>query len=242
METLNFSHLGHSYLKYANPLSESKIDQAIEQCRKENLKTALDIGAGNFYILKKIVENCCESGVGIELPNSLNQESLNLSSKVNMISEDANTYIAQVNDDSFDLGVCIGSSHALGGYEKTLKAFKRVIRPGGILLIGDGYWAKKPEADYLNFLESKESDLLSHSENLKLANSLNLTPLWARTATKEEWDNYEWKYSKAIEDFFFKNPNHPQKNEFLSKISNWREGVWDWGRDTLGFGIYMFRN
>jgi cyclopropane fatty-acyl-phospholipid synthase-like methyltransferase len=53
-----------------------------------------------------------------------------------------------LNEDAFDLAVCIGSTHAFGtgdaAYPNTIQRLKELVRPGGQLLIGEGFWKQPP--------------------------------------------------------------------------------------------------
>lgn len=241
MNTLNFSQLGHTYLSYANPFSEAAIDSAIAICKRHKPSKALDIGAGNCYLLKKFVKEIGCSGTAVELPGIFNVEDLKLPSEISFVAKNASEFVSIQENNCFDLAICIGASHALGGYEKTLSSLSRVLRTGGLLVMGEGYWLKKPDKEYLEILGAQEDELRSHCENLLIAEKMSLLPVWSRTASTEEWDHYEWNYSTGIEDFFLKHPFHPQRQEFLDRISKWRHGYWKWGRGTLGFGFYVLR-
>ena len=37
------------------------------------------------------------------------------------------------------------------------------------------------------------------------------------------------------------NPHDPDAQAMLERIRPWREAYLRWGRDTLGFGLYLFR-
>ena len=53
---------------------------------------------------------------------------------------------------SFDLAVCVASSHALGGFPAALGALRELTSTGGLVLLGEGYWRREPSAEYLEAL------------------------------------------------------------------------------------------
>jgi hypothetical protein len=67
-----------------------------------------------------------------------------------------------------------------------------------------------------------------------------LIPMHATTATSDEWDEYEWKYCRSIERYAREQPNDPDVPEMLEQIRRWRDAYLRWGRDTLGFAVYLF--
>lgn len=68
----------------------------------------------------------------------------------------------------FSLGICVGSTHALGGFVPTLKALQKCVKKGGHILIGEGYWKQRPSEDYLDALGgAEESELQSHYDHVR---------------------------------------------------------------------------
>ena len=63
--------------------------------------------------------------------------------------------------------------------------------------------------------------------------------MWAGVASDDDWDEYEWRYSRSVETFVAENPDDPDAEEMLRKIRTWRDVYLRWGRDTLGFGLYL---
>ena len=45
---------------------------------------------------------------------------------------------------SFDAVVNVAASHAHGGYPAALAALAALVRPGGVVLLGEGFWACGP--------------------------------------------------------------------------------------------------
>ena len=81
-----------------------------------------------------------------------------------------------------------------------------------------------------------------HTQNIFTAEDYGLIPLWSTVANEDDFDAYEWLYSKSIEDYCYMTPEDPDCPAMLGKIRSWREMYLKWGRDTLGFGLYLFRN
>ncbi len=64
--------------------------------------------------------------------------------------------------------------------------------------------------------------------------------LHASVASADDWDEYEWKYSASIERYAQERPDDPDVPAMLARIRRWGDGYLRWGRDTLGFGVYLF--
>ena len=154
---------------------------------------------------------------------------------------DAQKFIQGIAMNSVDLVVCTGSSHALGGYEPCLEAIVPLLKKHGQILFAEGYWKKKPDTAYLEYLQASENDYCFHWQNVEKAMKHNLIPLYSHTASEEDFDNYEWLYSRSIEDYTRENPNDTDNVSMLEHIRLWRKNYLRYGRDTLGFALYLFR-
>jgi ubiquinone/menaquinone biosynthesis C-methylase UbiE len=142
---------------------------------------------------------------------------------------------------SFDLAVCIGSTHALGGYPETLRALAGLVRPGGHVLVGQGYWKRDPDPEYLARLGTTPDEMTAHEGNVTAGVAAGLEPAGAWTSRVEDWDRYESLYAETVERFAAAQPEDPDTPAMLERIRGWRETYRRWGRDTLGFGLYLFR-
>ncbi|RKQ15083.1 methyltransferase domain-containing protein [Ureibacillus endophyticus] len=249
MDRNKFSAIAHQNHSFSNPISESKLMKMVEMVSLNPHDKVIDIGAGKCELLIRLVEKFNIIGTAIELyDGAIEEAKKNSSSRVTegsikFIIDDANIATENLAYEKFNLGICIGSTHALGGLENTLQKMKSIIKENGYILIGEGYWKKRPSEEYLQALGgAKESDLKWHHENVSVAEKLGLVPLWSYTASDDDWDEYEWLYSSSIEDYCHKNPDDPDCMAMLERIRAWRRTYLQWGRDTLGFGLYLFRN
>ena len=141
----------------------------------------------------------------------------------------------------FDAALCTGSTHAFGGYRQTLRALAKVVRPGGSLLIGEGYWKRDPHADYLAAIGATRVEFTDHAGNVARAVEEGLVPLYSAVSSDDEWDRYEGLYLRAVERYIAAHPEDPDTPLFRDHIRRWRDSYLRWGRDTLGFGLYLFR-
>jgi len=140
---------------------------------------------------------------------------------------------------TFDAALCIGSTHAFGDFVKTLEAAAKCIKSGGVLVVAEGYWKRPPSAGYLAALGGEESELTTHGGNIERAIACGLTPRWCCTVSDDEWDEYEWGYSRGIESWVREFPDDADAAAMIARSRSWREAYVKWGRDTLGFGVYV---
>lgn len=248
MDKNKFSAIAHQNHTFYNPINEKKIDKVIELLALKDNDKVIDIGAGKGEILLRIIERYQSKCTAIEKyayfteQLQVNAQSRGISNNIKIITEDANVALERLND-PFDVAICIGSTHALGGLHETLDILRKCVKKGGYVLIGEGYWKQQPSKEYLEALGgAEESEFRSHSENVMLGEKVGLIPVWSYTTNDDEWDEYEWLYAMSIENYCYENPDDPDKDAMLQKIRTWKSTYLKWGRDTLGFGIYLFRN
>ena len=123
----------------------------------------------------------------------------------------------------FDLVICIGSTHASGGYRGAVKTARRLLRAGGMLLVGEGYWKRPPSADYLAFLHATADEHGTHQENQATGRNEGFDLLTCSECSQEEWDAYEEQYAHNVEAHVRANPHAPDADAMLNRIGPWRE-------------------
>lgn len=248
MDRNKFSAIAHRDHAFCNPISESKINAMIQLTKLTPDDKAIDIGAGTSELLIRYIEKYNILATAIELYEGSIETARNRANgrisldRIQFVNEDAKQVMDNYSIPEFRLGVCIGSTHAVGDLAATLQALRKCVHPGGYILVGEGYWKKNPPHEYLQALGAQLEDLKTHHENVKLGEQLGLTPLYSVVASEDDWDAYEGLYASSIENYCYENPNDPDVEAMLTRIRSWRNTYLEWGRDTLGFGLYLFRN
>ena len=118
--------------------------------------------------------------------------------------------------------------------------FSRLVRPGGQILIGEGFWAQPPAPEYLALLGDNPGIEKTHHENITSAEELGLIPLYAARSSPDEWDHFEWSHRLTIERAAAARPDDPALQKRVAASRRWREGYLRWGHTTMGFGFYLF--
>jgi len=245
MDKSRYSWIAHGQLPIWNPCCVSHLQRYVGQLRLRDGSAILDIGCGRGHLLNLILSqyNACGTGVDSS-PYAIAQAArsaadLVAAGRLTLVEQTfaASDYAAA----SLDLVVCIGSTHASGGYGGVLKTARRLLRAGGLLLVGEGYWKRPPAADYLAFLQATADEHGIHQGNQTAGINEGFDLLACSECRQEEWDAYEEQYSRNVESHVRATPHDPDARVMLERIRPWREAYLRWGRDTLGFGLYLFR-
>ena len=243
MDQTRFSTIAHTDHRYLCPLSDDKAQELIDVFELTASDRVLDVGCGKGELLVKIVERFGVAAVGLE-PNPAFAASARAAvqarvpaAAVEIREEKAESYSAS----GFRLAMAIGATHAYGGYCASLRALAGATGPGGQVLVGEGYWRRPPAAEYLEVMGATADEFTDHAGNVASGVAEGLTPLYSRTSSDDDWDHYEGLYARAMEQHLACHPEDPDHEAMRDKIRRWRDAYLRWGRDTLGFGFYLFR-
>lgn len=141
---------------------------------------------------------------------------------------------------SFDLACCLGASWIYHGMRGTVTALSEAARPGGQVLVGEPYWISPPEDAYLASAGLAREEFGTHTANVEAGVEAGLVPLLALTSNLDEWDRYETLQWRAAARYAVVHPDDPDVPELLARVSRSRHEYLTWGRDTLGWGLYLF--
>ena len=238
-----FSRIAHQGIQFSAPISNAKVTE-IEALLPLGPNTmVLDLGCGRAEWLIQMAERHGVRGVWVDRSADAIAEARSAaarrvaSSTIELVEQDATGF--DVPEASVDVGLCVGSTHVLGGERATLRAFRRWLRPGGHVVIGAGYWQQEPSQEYLDGFGGSKDELVSHADNVTVALEEGFVPLYAAVSSPDDWDRYEGLYARNVEVWAMDNPNDSERDAMLDRIRRWRDGYLRWGRSTMGFCLYL---
>ncbi len=228
-DRFKFTTIAHAHRSFLGPYSADSL------LALESPGFVLDIGCGKGTTLQALGG----VGIGIEFNPAFAAEARVRNPRAEIWEEDAAACLNRL-PRSPDLIVCPGASQAIGTRDEALAALAGLLPPGGHLLFGDGYWRQPPWDDYLAFLGCELSDMTTFSEMQGAGERLGLVHVASRGSTHEEWDDYEGSFQASMIAWCDAHPDDADEPKFRTRITNWRDGYLQWGRETLGFGMYVW--
>lgn len=235
-------------MAFNSPVSHWKADQLIDQLALTAGQTVLDAGCGNGEFLLRLLERTGALGIGVDSNAACIAEAI-IRARTTLPAGSCRFLAlpmaeAAIEPGSLDAAVCLGSTHAFGQDEKAwpnaLAELARLVRPGGRLLLGEGYWRQPPVARYRALLGEPAGIYHDHAGNIAVAEQQGLVPLYAMVSNEDEWDDFEWGHRQRFELAAWQRPDDPDTQLRLQESRDWRDGYLRWGRDTMGFGLYIF--
>jgi len=244
MDMWKFYSITHEYHAVCNPMSTAKLDELIGLLKLNPGSTVLDIACGKGEILTRLAERYEVSGVGVDLsPYFVADTERKLKERVpgaqiEILNMDGADYSP---DQLFDLTMCIGASWVYQGHRGTLSALKAMTKPGGLILVGEPFWIKEPDEAYLAAENYTRSMFETHYENVLVGEDEGLFPLYTLVSNRDDWDQYETLQWYAAEKYAGDNPDDNDVKEVLDSVAIERTNYLRWGRDTVGWAMYLFR-
>ncbi|MFJ2987591.1 SAM-dependent methyltransferase [Collimonas sp. NPDC087041] len=244
-DRFKFSTIAHTDHRYCSPLSAAKAEGLLRSLRLTPYALVLDAGCGKAALLRDLLALAPVRGVGVDINPSFLAEAKQewlaqhpADTRLTLIDSPVEQYACPA--DGYDAILCIGSSHAFGGFDACLDTSMKWLKPGGLLLVGEGYW-KQPASDaYLAVLGATRDELCGHAENAARGVARGFAMLRSATSNDDEWDDYEGTYCHAVMRYVASRPNDPDAEGFRKRIQDWHAAYLQWGRATLGFGYYLF--
>ena len=230
---------------FNSPLSPEKADRIIEVLGLSAGAQVVDIGCGSGEFLLRVMERYKVHGVGID-PDGEALERCRERSAGRVPAEDLRLCQIEVSAFTwpprlFDAAICIGASHAFGGYFQMLQRLSQRVRSGGLIVVGDLYWRKEPESEYRQILgDGMPAFSTDHAELARAGDSLHLTPPYCARSNQDEWDHFEGCFALNGYRRALSNPDGSEREKAVAKSRGWYDAYLRWGHSAMGFGWFVF--
>ncbi|MFG2111958.1 SAM-dependent methyltransferase [Streptomyces sp. NPDC048718] len=230
-------------LTFHGPLSEARAARLVDRLAAPGPGAVLDIGCGwGELMLRLLAATPGAKGVGIDI----NADDLahgrrlaaerGLAERVEFAEESGHGTTRP----PADTVLCVGSSHALLDPDQpdpaaALRELRRLVRPGGRVLLGEGFWERVPtDAELARMWPgAKAGDHLPLDGLVGLAIEAGFRPAWVETVTREEWEEFESGYRHATEVWLAAHPGHPLAAGTRERVDRQRS-AWLGYRGILG--------
>ncbi len=231
----DLSVITHGDLPFANPLAEADVDAAIAALSLPPAGTALDVGCGNGEILARVKRRHAVTTMGVE-PSP--RWAAVAHERVDLVHTATLEEVAPM-EGAWDLVVCVASSHAFGGWRQAFAGLRRLARPGGAALVGEGFWRRPPSGSYLESLGgASAAELPDHAGLLAGAEAAGWQVEAERVAADAAWAAYEETLIANGERALAEHDDHALRAWVRRARSRWEHPD---GRDTLGFALLTLR-
>jgi mycolic acid cyclopropane synthetase len=232
------NELRHRRLTWNTPLSPEHAERLLDHLALPPGVKLLDLGCGwGELLLRAVARTPDSSGVGVntnvselERGRELAQRR-GLDNRVKFTAADASLFVG-----TYDRVICIGAADAWGGTKGALAAMREHLTPGGLGLYGDGFWVGAPSPDLVEMLGEIQRSL---SALVECSLDAGLRALHVDTADQAEWDDFEWRSYRGLEEFALREPGDPLAPAAQKMAAVRRKEYLEGYRGVLGFAYLI---
>lgn len=174
--------------------------------------TVLDIGCGwGELMLRVLTAVPGATGTGIDMNEAdlargrANAVSRGLAGRVEFVRESA----AGTTRGPAHLVLCLGASQALSDPARpdhvleALAALRGLVRPGGRVVLSEGFWTRPPTEAELGAMwpGASAGEMTDLAGLVDLATAAGFRTEWAEVANQDEWDEFESGYQADVQEW-----------------------------------------
>jgi cyclopropane fatty-acyl-phospholipid synthase-like methyltransferase len=247
MDKWKYFDITHKHHILCNPMSNEKFERFCNLLSLAKDSRVLDIACGKGEALVRLAEKYGISGVGVDISpfciRDCKEKHRQRASETDLtfIELDGAKY-QPASGELFDVVMCLGASWIFEDHIGTLRALKKIAKPGGLVIVGEPFWLKEPDTEYLELTKMTRNSFRLHENNVYQGEEMGLTCLYTLVSNKDDWDHYETLQWWAVDNYIQSHMDDPDNQELLEKTKTAKDIYLKWGRDTINWGIYIFRN
>ena len=247
MDTWKYYDIIHRDHVVCNPTNIDKLARLVGLLRLPPEARVVDIACGKGEFLIRLAETYAIRGTGVDISPFCIADA---QKQLQMRAQKAKVVFSQMDGSDFKpeepriltLASCIGASWVFGGHAETLDALSDMVAPGGWVIVGEPYWLQQPSEEYLAASGVSRNAFGTHSGNAEAGELRGLELVHTFVSNKDDWDQYEGLQWYAAADYARRHPDDPDLPELLERVARGKAMYLRWGRDTLGWAMYVFRH
>jgi SAM-dependent methyltransferase len=227
----------YEWLDFNSPMSGALADALASSLARTAPAQVLDIGCGWAELLLRVLAAAPNAhGTGVDRDADLIARG-----RANALARELDARVTfreslpAAGELSPDVVICVGADHVFGDQRDALDALARIVAPGGRVLFGAGYWERPPSVEEAAGLGAVPGDFVALADVVDLAATFGFRLLDLRTATRREWEAFEFGYLADWEEWLARWPNDAAAAEIRERTDSHRNGYLRGYREVLGF-------
>ncbi|MGI9431051.1 MAG: SAM-dependent methyltransferase [Myxococcota bacterium] len=244
MDLWKYFAITHERHVFCNPFSAEKFAELSELYDLPPGARVLDIACGKAEFLTRIVQRWQCDGVGVDLSPPFVEDArarvadAGLDDRIEIVLANGNEYDPAPG--SFAVAQCIGASWIWEGVSGTLKALADFVPSGGLVVLGEPFWRTEPSPEHLAAGGYSRTQFASHEENCRAGSEAGLVLLHAIASNEDDWDRYEGLQWLSAERYARLHADEEGVPALLERVHSERDQYLRWGRQELGWAVYLF--
>lgn len=230
-----------------NPFTPVKLAILGEALQLTPGAVALDLASGSGEMLCTWARDHGISGTGVDLSTVFTRQAraraaeLGVADRVSFIHGDAAGYVA---DEPVDLTACVGATWIGGGVAGTVDLLRASLRGGGVMLIGEPYWRRKPpdQATVEACHATDESDFRTLPELIEQFGALGCDVVEMVLADQDSWDRYQAAQWLTMRRWLDHNAADELAEQIRAELATEPALYARYMREYLGWGVFALMN
>jgi SAM-dependent methyltransferase len=205
--------------------------------------TVLDLCCGKGEMLAGWARDHRVTGVGVDISTVFiaaareRAAELGVADRVTFVHGDAAAYVAT---EPVDVAACIGATWIGDGVAGAVALLERLLRPGGLMLIGEPFWRAEPTSQ-----EAIEACHVQHGDDYQtlpglvtLFGDLGYDLVEMVLADEDSWDRYRAAQWLNLRTWLDANPDDELAPELRAELRQAPLNYARYERALLGWGVF----
>ncbi|MEU7838585.1 MULTISPECIES: class I SAM-dependent methyltransferase [unclassified Nonomuraea] len=240
MERQLISHIAHADHPIASPISEANLTRLLRRAKLPSGARILDLGCGSGVWSVRLLELYGDATAdGVDLSDAGFADARRMAAEAG-VADRLTLHHGSATDfaaaEPYDLVLCVGATHAFGGLTPSMEAIGGLLAPGGLALVGEGFWERPPGGE----IEAEIGEYADLPGTVAQAESAGFHTVYAHVSERGEWYDYEWSWTGTLIDWALRHPGDDGDAAMAAALEHrkmWLDGY----RDLLGFVTLLLR-
>lgn len=246
--SLRFHEISEANHHIQNPLSAEKLRLIGTICEVSERTEILDLACGKGELLCQWAADHGATGTGVDISDVFIEQAIDRATEYDVSSHltfergDAVDY--PVEDHDVDISSCIGASWIGDGLLGTLELLNRARRDEtSLLLVGEPFWNTPPPAGAVDAVANGEEGMFETLPGLlDTVEEAGYDLVEMVLSNHDDWDRYVASQWKTVDEWVRDHPDDSDAEAIDEWISDSRQAYLQFGREYLGWGVFVFRH
>lgn len=229
-----------------DPYSPAKLARLGEVIGLVERSTILDLASGSGEMLCTWARDHHVHGVGVDVSSAFTASAvarsveLGVSDRVSFVHGEAAAYVEAYDGPRVDVASCLGATWIGGGVLGTVDLLERVLRPGGMVLVGEPYWITVPETEEAlrGAHASSADDFATLPALVRSFGDHGWDLVQMVLADPDDWDHYAAAQWMSTRRWLDDNVGHELWQEMRDELDTAAYQHVSFTRPFLGWGVF----
>ncbi|MFF2659121.1 SAM-dependent methyltransferase [Kitasatospora sp. NPDC058032] len=226
-----------------DPLTGEKLATLGRALRLPPGARVLDLACGSGELLCTWARDHRITGTGVDISTAFigraraRATELGVADRVGFVHGDAGGHVA---DEPVDVASCLGASWIGGGVPGTVRLLQRSLKPGGIMLIGEPFWRRRPtEQDAVTGCQvDSVDDLLLLPGLVEQFGALGYDVVEMVLADQDSWDRYRAAQWLNVRRWLDTHPDDELAAGLRAELDTAPARYVRYEREYVGWGVF----